>query len=135
MHQTRRSNRTPTDKTTSRGQSTVEFALVLPLVVLCIGTLLTVVAACVTTLRLNDFARLTARTVATSTDSEQVARDYRALCTCDIQISIETGIITVRAEKPFAIPILGLPLPVLRLHGESFAMKEPTVSFRAPSSP
>lgn len=135
MHQTRRSNKSPADGTSSRGQSTVEFALVLPLVVLCIGTLVTVVTACLTTLRLNDFARLTARTVATSTDGELVIRENRALCTCDIQVTVETGIVTVRAEKPFAFPVLGLPLPVLHLHGESFAMKEPTVSFRAPSSP
>lgn len=97
--------------------------------------LIAVVMACLTTLRMNDFARLTARTVATSTDIDQVTRDYETLCTCAIRVTVESGIVTVRTERPFAIPIVGVPLPVLRLHGESFAMKEPAVTFRAPTSP
>jgi hypothetical protein len=116
-----------------RGQSTVEFALVLPLFVICVIVLVSVVAASIITLRLNDFARITARSIATSQDSEEIQQDMMERCDCTIDISIDHDIVHVRATQPFSMPLFGRRISVLRLSGDSFVMKEPPVIFRAPS--
>jgi hypothetical protein len=116
-----------------RGQSTIEFALVLPLFVLCASVLVSILVAGLITLRLNDYARVAARTIAASQDSEEVRQDMMKQCGCKIDVSVKNDIVSVRADKPFAIPVVGFQLPIFQLRGDSFAMKEPVIVFRAPS--
>lgn len=95
----------------------------------------TVLSACLLTLRLNDTARLIARTAATSAEVNDVKSDGETACRCDLQISVEADVVTVRASRTFTLPIIGLPLMPIRLSAESFAMKEPAVIFEAPTTP
>jgi hypothetical protein len=116
-----------------RGQSTIEFALILPFFVLCVTVLVSVVAASLITLHLNDYARITSRSIAASQDSEEVRQDMTKRCDCTIDVSIHDDIVHVRATQPFSIPLFGRRISVLHLSGDSYVMKEPPVIFRAPS--
>ena len=111
----------------------MEFALVLPLFVLCVTVLTSVVAASLMILRLNDYARITARSVAASQNGEEIQQDMMKRCDCTIEISIHDDIVHVHATQPFSMPLFGRRISVLRLSSDSFVMKEPPVIFRAPS--
>lgn len=97
--------------------------------------LIAALSACLLTLRLNDYARVVARTAATSTEINDVIEEGETLCKCDLQISVDADVVTVRASRHITFPIIGLPLTRFRLSAESFAIKEPAVVFEAPTTP
>lgn len=117
----------------SRGQATVEFAILLPLVVVCAGFLVGVVSVCLSLLQLNDFVRVAARSVATTPLDETTHRSFETSCTCTLTVSTTSDIITVRAKRPIAVPLIGITVPTFHIHAKSIAMKEPAVIFEAPS--
>ena len=118
-------HQTPRHK--SRGQATVEFALMAPLVVLCALLLLATLSVCLDTLRLNDIARSAVRSAITSDNPSEAATAIAELSHVSaITITDEsTGLVTVHATMKKRFPLLGRWLPSLSLHGIATMMREP----------
>jgi len=111
----------------SRGQATVEFALMAPLVVLCALLLLATLSVCLDTLRLNDIARSAVRSAITSEDPSDAATaiaDLSHVSAVTITDDL-TGLVTVNATMKKRFPLLGRWLPSLSLHGTATMMREP----------
>ena len=119
MHQTphRRDN----------GQATVEFALMAPLVVLCVLLLLATLSVCLDTLRLNDIARSAVRSAITSDNPSEAARAIAVLSHVSTVTTTDelTGLVTVNASSQKRFPLLGRWLPSLSLHAAATMMREP----------
>jgi len=112
-----------------RGQATVEFALVVPLVGLCAIALVAVLSLCLSMLALNDTARNSARAAATSPDPQSAAATIAAVrgATANVQVSNTTGLITVYVTQPARLPIIGKWLPSVRLSAQASIMQEPPI--------
>ena len=110
-----------------RGQATVEFALMAPLVVLCALLLLATLSVCLDTLRLNDIARSAVRSAITSDNPSDAATAIAVLSHVSaITITDEsTGLVTVNATMKKRFPLLGRWLPSLSLRGTATMMREP----------
>lgn len=119
MHQTPHRN--------NRGQATVEFALMAPLVVLCALLLLATLSVCLDTLRLNDIARSAVRSAITSDNPSDAAIAIAGLSHVSATTTVDgvTGLITVDASMKKRFPLLGRWLPSLSLHAKSTMMREP----------
>ena len=111
----------------NRGQATVEFALMAPLVVLCAVLLLATLSVCLDTLRLSDIARNAARSAITSDNPADAVTAIADLSYVSAQTTTDevTGIITVDITKKKRFPLLGKWLPSLSLHATSSMMREP----------
>ncbi len=119
MHQTPRRD--------NRGQATVEFALMAPLVVLCALLLLATLSVCLDTLRLSDIARNAVRSAITSdnpSDATTAIAELSHVSAVTITDDL-TGLITVNATMKKRFPLLGRWLPSLSLHGTATMMREP----------
>jgi Flp pilus assembly protein TadG len=110
-----------------RGQATVEFALIAPLVVLCALLLLATLSVCLDTLRLNDIARSAVRSAITSDNPSDAATAIADLSRVTAQTSTDelTGLVTVDTTMKKQFPLLGRWLPSLSLHGTATMMREP----------
>lgn len=92
------------------GQSTVEFALVAPLIAASAALVLLVLAIGLETLSLDDMARRGARIAAASDDPRHAAR---AIVPDDVQVAIiideNVGTITVQLSRPWtaSVPFVG----------------------------
>ena len=119
VHQTRRHSH--------RGQATVEFALMAPLVVLCALLLLATLSVSLDTLRLNDIARSAVRSAITSDNPSEAARVIADLTHVSAVTTTDesTGLLTVNATMKKQFPLLGRWLPSLSLHGTATMMREP----------
>jgi Flp pilus assembly protein TadG len=117
----------PTPRRKDRGQATVEFALMAPLVVLCALLLLATLSVCLDTLRLNDIARSAVRSAITSDNPSAAATAIADLSHVSaVTITDEsTGLVTVNATMKKRFPLLGRWLPSLSLHGTATMMREP----------
>ena len=115
----------------SRGQSTVEFALVLPIFVGSLFVLTTVVSLCLNVLALSDSARIAVRAAATAKNPAAELATYEDQCKCSLHIvtSDFNPIITIRAERTARISFINLPLPIVRLHAVASLMREPPLFF------
>lgn len=100
----------PAASSSARGQATVEFVLLVPLLVLLAGCLVGVTAVCLQLLALTDLARNCARTAAVSVDPVDTAgacvRDVDSAV--DVQVTVEQGVVTVHLVRPVG-PVLRLP--------------------------
>ena len=117
----------PTQRHNGRGQATVEFALMAPLVVLCALLLLATLSVCLDTLRLNDIARSAVRSAITSDNPSDAATAIADLSHVSaVTITDEsTGLVTVEITMKKQFPLLGRWLPSLSLHATSTMMREP----------
>jgi Flp pilus assembly protein TadG len=88
-----------------RGQATVEFAVVAPLVFACVGLLIGSTVMCLQYLSLHDVARIAARTAVMSDNPVEAARG--AIVDSSIQVKTEddlvAGTITVTVTKTSGI--------------------------------
>ena len=118
-------HQTPRHK--GRGQATVEFALMAPLVVLCALFLLATLSVCLDTLRLNDIARSAVRSAITSDNPSDAATAIADLSHVSAKTTADdaTGLVTVNATMKKRFPLLGRWLPSLSLHGTATMMREP----------
>ena len=110
-----------------RGQATVEFALMAPLVVLCALLLLATLSVCLDTLRLNDIARSAVRSAITSDNPSEAATAIAGLSQVSARTTTDdlTGLVTVDVSLKKHFPLLGRWLPSLSLHGTATMMREP----------
>lgn len=92
-----------------RGQATVEFALVAPLVVVCASLLIGVTVACLQVIQLNDIARTTARLAATAENPRTAAEEFAATRGVDVDVdeNPSNGLLSVRISRQSRIPLLG----------------------------
>ena len=117
----------PTQRHNGRGQATVEFALMAPLVVLCALLLLATLSVCLDTLRLNDIARSAVRSAITSDNPSDAATAIGDLSHVTARTSTDeqTGLVTVEISIQKRFPLLGHWLPSLSLHETATMMREP----------
>ena len=111
----------------SRGQATVEFALIAPMVVMCALMLVGTLSLCLSTLQLNDLARSAARSAITSDDPAVSAQQFAQLHNVKIMaiVNEENGLVSVEVRRAHAFPLLGRWLPRLTLRSSATMMREP----------
>ena len=111
----------------ARGQATVEFALVAPLVVLCATVLIVVTALCLRSLQLNDTARSIVRSAITADDPIAAAQSLAQLRNVSVQTTVdaETGFITVNVTQALTVPFIGKWMPSVPMHSAATMMQEP----------
>ena len=101
----------------SAGQATVEFALISPLVVLCLYLVVGTTASCLEVLRLHDIARDAARSAATSGSPIATAQEFAQShgATSTVAISPDQQFVSVTVHKtfqPISIKAWLSPLPL-----------------------
>lgn len=108
------------------GQSTVEFALVAPLVAICAGVLVAITFACVQVIQLHDIARTTARVAVTSDNPAQAAQDFAATQGVSVAVAQDEirGLVTVEVAKSSRIPLLGRISRIVGLRASATMMRE-----------
>lgn len=108
------------------GQATVEFALLLPLFVACIGALAATTAIALTSLRLDDTARMAARVASTSNDPEDAVRTIATKTGVDSRVTLDDQrqFLTVYMTQRIRLPLIGLPIPVVRMTSHITVMYE-----------
>lgn len=124
----RQRDRRPAD---GAGQSTVEFALITPLVVMCAMALVSTIGLCVQILRLDDAARDAARSAITANEpavaAAVIARTVRA--TAETTVHPRTGLVTVtlRRAHRFPFPVIGWIAPRITLTASATMLREPPI--------
>lgn len=108
------------------GQATVEFALLLPLFVACIGALVATTALALSSLRLDDTARMAARVASTSNDPEDAVRALTTKTGVDSRVTLDDQrqFLTVYMAQRIRLPLIGLPIPVVRITSHITVMYE-----------
>lgn len=119
----------PRKRHSSRGQATVEFALVAPLVVLCSLIIVATTAICLRSLQLNDTARSIVRAAITADDPVRSAESLASQLNVQARTSVNTatGLVTVTVTQALTVPLMGKWLPSVLLHSEATMMLEPPV--------
>ena len=112
-----------------RGQATVEFALVMPLVVALLGCIVGVTVLCLDALALNDIARTTARLASVSADPVATAEGFVGSRHPGISVSATTSgsTVTVRLRRSISlsVPLLGTVRVGVPLSASSTMAVEP----------
>ena len=108
------------------GQATVEFALLLPLFVACIGVLIATTMLALSTLRLTDTARTAARVASTSNDPQDAVRTLTTKTGVDSRVTLDhqRQFLTVYLAQRIRLPLIGLPIPVVRITSHITVMYE-----------
>lgn len=110
----------------SRGQSTIEFAFIAPLVLGCAVLLVVTTVVCLQVIQLHDVVRTTTRVAVTTDDPATYAIDAGKLLNLDITVddNRETGMVTVRATRHTRIPLWGGLSKLLGLQASVTMMRE-----------
>jgi hypothetical protein len=108
------------------GQSTVEFALLLPLFVACIAVLIATTMLSLSTLRLADTARTAARIASTSNDPQTAVSSYIAKTGVDSRVVLDDQrqFLTVYVSQRIRLPLIGVPIPVVKISSHITVMYE-----------
>ncbi len=122
---------------TERGQSTVEFALLLPLLVMCVGLLLTVVAVTQAQLMVVNASRNAARAavVHTGDDAQRAAQAAASASTSlrPLQVTViardKFVTVTVAARWGLPLPFVSALLPTVTLRASTTMLREEIGSF------
>ena len=119
-----------------RGQSTVEFALLLPLVVMCVALILVVVAVTQAQLTVVNASRNAVRVAIMHNDSpidserttRTAAHDTSPLRPLRVDMTTHDDFltVTVSAKWGFPVPVLGAWLPRITLKSSSTMLRETT---------
>lgn len=114
------------DQSKSKGQSTIEFALVAPLVVGCAIVLVSITVVCLQLIQLHDLVRATTRVAVTTNDPTQYARDVATQLNLDISVDddLVTGLVTIRATRQTKVPLWGGVSKLLGLEATVTMMRE-----------
>lgn len=114
------------DLNKQNGQSTIEFALVAPLVVVCTTVLIGVTVVCLQFIQLHDVARTAARIAATADNPRQAAQDFVAAKNVAVEVTDDsaTGLITVTLSRKSRLPFVGQISKIIGLTASSTIMRE-----------
>ena len=121
-----------------RGQSTVEFALIAPLVVLCALVLLETLSLCMHILSLNDLAHSAVRTAISSQDPSAAVTVFahEAHVNADTEIDEANGFITVTVHSQHKITSVAILswLPSVSISAQSTMLREPPTFLSYPDN-
>ena len=108
------------------GQSTVEFALLLPLFVACIAVLIATTALALSSLRLADTARTAARIASTSNDPQDAVRTLTTKTGVESRVILDDQrqFLTVYVSQRIRLPLIGVPIPVVKISSHITVMYE-----------
>jgi hypothetical protein len=114
------------DRNESRGQSTIEFAFIAPLVLGCAVLLVATTVVCLQVIQLHDVVRTTTRVAVTTDDPTAYAIDAARQLNLDVTVqdNRETGMVTVRASRLSRIPLWGGLTKLLGLQASVTMMRE-----------
>ncbi len=109
-----------------RGQSTVEFAIVSPVVVACAAVLVGLTIACLHVITLHDTARTATRIAVTSENPAEAAQQFAKAhgATATVTDDPETGLVTVVLTRKSRIPLVGRISKVIGLRASATMMRE-----------
>ena len=105
----------------------MEFALIVPLVVMCAMALIGTLSVCLSTLQLNDMARTIVRSAITSDDPTETAQQLAQARNVRVAVTIneQNNLISIEVQRTHTVPLLGRWLPHLRFRGSATMMREP----------
>lgn len=114
------------NRNSDKGQSTVEFALVAPLVILCASLLIGVTVVCLHVIQLNDIARTAARLAATAENPEVAAEEFADTRGVDVDVieNPSDGLISVHVSRQSRIPLLGRISKIVGVRATATIMRE-----------
>jgi hypothetical protein len=109
-----------------RGQSTIEFAFIAPLVLGCAVLLVATTVVCLQVIQLHDVVRATTRVAVTTDDPTTYAIDAGAQLHLEVAVedNLETGMVTVHATRRSRIPLWGGLTKLLGLKATVTMMRE-----------
>lgn len=114
---------------TNRGQATVEFALVLPLALVCLALVIQTLAIVSAQISVHQDTRLAARAASMSAEpvvaAESMVRDRRT----DIDVSLTELLVTVtlRRQVPIMVPLVRDFLPSIEVRSDLTMALEPPI--------
>jgi Flp pilus assembly protein TadG len=110
----------------SRGQSTIEFAFVAPLVLGCAVLLIATTTICLQVIQLHDVVRTTTRVAVTTDNPTTYALDMAAQLNLDITVEddLETGMVTLHATRKTRIPLWSGLSKLLGMRATATMMRE-----------
>ncbi len=114
------------ERNDSRGQSTIEFAFVAPLVLGCAVLLIATTTICLEVIQLHDVVRTTTRVAVTTENPTTYALDMAAQLNLDITVEddLETGMVTLHATRKTRIPLWGGLSKLLGMRATATMMRE-----------
>lgn len=125
----RRHQRADAGPSAETGQSTVEFALLFPVIVLAMLSMIAVLSVCVSILDLDDTARVIARAASTADDpvaaADELGAKFEARATAFIDPG--TGIITVNVSRAARVWFVGLRSSPFVIRSSVTILREPQV--------
>jgi len=109
-----------------RGQSTIEFAFIAPLVLGCGVLLVGITIICLQVIQLHDIVRTTTRVAVTTENPTTYAIDAGSKLNLDVTVddNLETGMVTVRATRKSRVPLWGGFTKLLGLKASVTMMRE-----------
>lgn len=114
------------------GQSTVEFALLLPLFAVMCGCIIAVTAVCMQLLALGDTARNAARLAAVTLDPEATATGFVARVSPGSVVHVSTDgttvTVTLRRTATLRLPFVGRATVPLPLSASATMVAEPVMA-------
>lgn len=123
LHQPARSNRIQAADHAERGSVTAEYAVLLPVIVLCLALILGASSVGIERIRAEEAARVAARMIARGDDQDQAAAAAQKVFGGSISISTDTAAefvqVSVRADS--MVPLLGWVLPAHQVQAYTVA--------------
>jgi Flp pilus assembly protein TadG len=110
----------------ARGQSTIEFAFIAPLVLGCAVFLITTTVVCLQVIQLHDLVRTTTRIAVTTNDPETYVLNVGAQHNVNFIVNDDhaTGMVTVQATRKTRVPLWGSVTALLGLRATATMMRE-----------
>ena len=114
------------ERNNSRGQSTIEFAFIAPLVLGCAVLLIATTVVCLQVIQLHDVVRTTTRVAVTTDDPTAYAISAGEKLGLEVNVddNRETGMVTVRAIRKTRVPLWGGLTKLLGLQASVTMMRE-----------
>ena len=109
-----------------RGQSTIEFAFIAPLVLGCAVLLIATTVVCLQVIQLHDVVRTTTRVAVTTDDptAYAISAGENLGLAVTVEDNRETGMVTVRAIRKTRVPLWGGLTKLLGLQASVTMMRE-----------
>ena len=109
-----------------RGQSTIEFAFIAPLVLGCAVLLIATTVVCLQVIQLHDVVRTTTRVAVTTDDptAYAISAGENLGLAVTVEDNRKTGMVTVRAIRKTRVPLLGGLTKLLGLQASVTMMRE-----------
>jgi hypothetical protein len=114
------------ERNNPRGQSTIEFAFIAPLVLGCAVLLVATTVVCLQVVQLHDVVRTITRVAVTTDDPTAYAISAGEQLSLEVTVddNRETGMVTVRAIRKTRVPLWGGLTKLLGLQASVTMMRE-----------